>query len=85
MPSRYGRWLHTVGRYLMDHPIKHLGKSLSVRMHELYGVGVDWPISYRDIEPWYVDAEYEMGHGCGGPIRSLQQGAQGGSECQGYF
>ena len=31
------------------------------RMHELYGVGVDWPISYRDIEPWYVDAEYEMG------------------------
>src|SRR5262249_43977216 len=23
------------------------------RMHEQYGVGFDWPISYRDIEPWY--------------------------------
>src|SRR5262249_30725187 len=31
------------------------------RMRELYGVGFDWPISYRDIEPWYVDAEYEIG------------------------
>jgi glucose dehydrogenase len=31
------------------------------RMRELYGIGVNWPISYRDIERWYVDAEYEMG------------------------
>jgi choline dehydrogenase-like flavoprotein len=31
------------------------------RMHANYGVGADWPISYDDIEPWYVDAEYEMG------------------------
>ena len=30
-------------------------------MHEYYGIGINWPISYRDIEPWYVDAEYEIG------------------------
>src|SRR5262249_52694615 len=31
------------------------------RMHDHYGVGLDWPISYSDLERWYVDAEYEMG------------------------
>jgi choline dehydrogenase-like flavoprotein len=31
------------------------------RMKSLYKVGFDWPISYRDLEPWYVRAEYEMG------------------------
>jgi choline dehydrogenase-like flavoprotein len=31
------------------------------RMATLYGRGFDWPISYNDIERWYVDAEYEMG------------------------
>jgi glucose dehydrogenase len=31
------------------------------RMKSLYGVGFDWPISYSEIEPWYVQAEYEMG------------------------
>jgi len=31
------------------------------KMHTNYGVGFDWPISYGDLEKWYVDAEYEMG------------------------
>jgi choline dehydrogenase-like flavoprotein len=31
------------------------------RMKTLYKVGFDWPITYRDLEPWYVKAEYEMG------------------------
>lgn len=31
------------------------------KMRQLYGVGLDWPLSYADIEPYYVDAEYEMG------------------------
>ena len=31
------------------------------RMATLYGKGFDWPISYNDLERWYVDAEYEMG------------------------
>ena len=26
-----------------------------------YGVGVDWPIGYLDLEPWYCDAESELG------------------------
>ncbi|WP_165435137.1 GMC family oxidoreductase [Bradyrhizobium sp. Leo121] len=31
------------------------------RMKTLYKVGFDWPITYRELEPWYVKAEYEMG------------------------
>ena len=26
-----------------------------------YGVGVDWPIGYLDLEPWYTAAERELG------------------------
>lgn len=42
-------------------------------METRFGVGVDWPISYDDLEPWYVDAESELGvagnseHGDGSP------------------
>jgi choline dehydrogenase-like flavoprotein len=31
------------------------------RLKSTYGVGEDWPISYDDLEPWYVEAEYELG------------------------
>lgn len=31
-----------------------------------FGVGVDWPLSYNDIEPWYGEAEQEIGV-CGPP------------------
>jgi glucose dehydrogenase len=31
------------------------------QMNTLYGVGVDWPISYDDLEPWYVQAEQALG------------------------
>jgi choline dehydrogenase-like flavoprotein len=31
------------------------------KTRSLYGVGFDWPITYDDLEPWYVEAEYEMG------------------------
>lgn len=30
-------------------------------MNTRFGVGVDWPISYDDLEPWYLDAEAELG------------------------
>ena len=30
-------------------------------MQTRFGVGVDWPISYDDLEPWYGDAENELG------------------------
>ena len=31
------------------------------RMKSEYGVGVDWPVSYDDLEPWYEVAESEIG------------------------
>src|SRR6266852_1499236 len=30
-------------------------------MYKRYGVGVNWPIGYQDIETYYVEAEKEMG------------------------
>jgi choline dehydrogenase-like flavoprotein len=31
------------------------------RLRSLYGQGVDWPISYEDLEPFYAAAEAEIG------------------------
>ncbi len=31
------------------------------RLHTTYGVGVDWPLGYADLEPWYCRAETELG------------------------
>jgi choline dehydrogenase-like flavoprotein len=31
------------------------------KLKELYGVGTDWPIKYDDIEPWYCEAEKQLG------------------------
>jgi len=31
------------------------------RMRSAYGVGDDWPITYDELEPYYVRAEHEMG------------------------
>ncbi|MGE0279886.1 MAG: GMC family oxidoreductase [Rhizobiaceae bacterium] len=31
------------------------------KMRTKFGVGVDWPISYEDVEPWYQMAEEEIG------------------------
>jgi choline dehydrogenase-like flavoprotein len=31
------------------------------RLRTEHGVGVDWPISYHDLEPWYGRAEDELG------------------------
>lgn len=31
------------------------------KMKTKYGIGRDWPIAYSDLEPWYVQAEHEMG------------------------
>lgn len=32
-----------------------------LRMRSEYGVGVDWPIGYDELEPWYGLAEQELG------------------------
>lgn len=30
-------------------------------LHSRYGVGVDWPIRYADLEPYYLKAEHSLG------------------------
>ena len=44
-------WLGTTLRHLPN----------DFRTQSLYGVGVDWPISYEEMEPWYGAAETALG------------------------
>ena len=44
-------WLGTTLRFVPD----------DFRLRTRFGVGVDWPISYDDLEPWYCEAERELG------------------------
>lgn len=32
-----------------------------MQLYSLYGVGRDWPMSYEELEPYYVKAEYALG------------------------
>lgn len=49
-----GTTLHWLGTSL-----RHLPNDFKLR--SLYGVGEDWPITYDDLEPWYGQAEQELG------------------------
>jgi choline dehydrogenase-like flavoprotein len=44
-------WLGTALRFVPD----------DFRLRTTFGVGLDWPISYDDLEPWYCEAEHELG------------------------
>jgi choline dehydrogenase-like flavoprotein len=44
-------WLGTCLRFIPD----------DFRLRSRFGVGVDWPIGYDDLEPWYCEAERELG------------------------
>ena len=44
-------WLGTSLRFVPD----------DFRLRSRFGVGADWPISYADLEPWYCEAERELG------------------------
>src|SRR5688572_8460470 len=44
-------WLGTTLRFVPD----------DFRLRSKFGVGVDWPMSYDDLEPWYCEAERELG------------------------
>jgi choline dehydrogenase-like flavoprotein len=53
-------------RYLGGTTLHWLGTSLRMlpedfRLKTLYGVGIDWPIDYQELEPWYRKAELELG------------------------
>jgi choline dehydrogenase-like flavoprotein len=44
-------WLGTALRFVPD----------DFRLKSTFGVGLDWPLTYDDLEPWYCDAERELG------------------------
>ncbi len=44
-------WLGTALRFVPD----------DFRLHSTFGVGLDWPMTYDDLEPWYSEAEEELG------------------------
>ena len=44
-------WLGTTLRFVPD----------DFKLRSRFGVGVDWPLSYDDLEPWYCEAERELG------------------------
>ena len=44
-------WLGTTLRFVPD----------DFRLRSRFGVGLDWPIAYDDLEPWYCEAERELG------------------------
>ncbi|MEZ2127911.1 MULTISPECIES: GMC family oxidoreductase [unclassified Sinorhizobium] len=62
-PSQFGgEFLRLVG----GSGLAWLGTALRMcpndfRMQSAFGRGVDWPISYPDLEPWYCKAEQELG------------------------
>ena len=49
-----GTALHFEG--IMMRPIKE-----DMKVKSLFGYGRDWPISYAELEPWLLEAEYEVG------------------------
>ncbi len=52
--SRGGTTLHWYG-----HSIRMLPADFE--MQSRYGVGIDWPIGYDELSPWYEQAEWEIG------------------------
>jgi choline dehydrogenase-like flavoprotein len=44
-------WLGTTLRFVPD----------DFKLRSKFGIAVDWPISYDDLEPWYCEAERELG------------------------
>ena len=52
--SRGGTTLHWYGHSIRMLPV-------DFEMRTAYGVGVDWPIGYDELSPWYNEAEREIG------------------------
>src|SRR5882672_4059819 len=62
-PERYGSTYERRVGGSTWHWLGHTPRLLpnDFRMQSAYGVGVDWPISYSDLEPWYCQAEKALG------------------------
>ncbi len=57
-----GTYLRRVGGttwHWMGTALRH--RPNDFRLRSVYSLGVDWPISYEDLEPWYAAAERQLG------------------------
>lgn len=57
--SNYERRVGGTTWHWLGTTLRHLPNDF--RINSLYGAGVDWPITYEDVEPWYGEAEKAMG------------------------
>ncbi len=57
--STYERVVGGTTWHWLGTSLRHMPSDFRVR--SLYGVAADWPIGYEDLEPWYGEAEHEMG------------------------
>lgn len=57
--STYERRVGGTTWHWLGTSLRHLPNDF--KLNTLYGVGVDWPITYDDLEPWYGAAEHALG------------------------
>jgi choline dehydrogenase-like flavoprotein len=57
--STYERRVGGTTWHWLGTSLRHLPNDF--RLRSLYNVAADWPISYDDLEPWYLEAEQELG------------------------
>ena len=57
--SNYERRVGGTTWHWLGTTLRHLPNDFKVQT--LYGVGADWPITYDDLEPWYLEAEQALG------------------------
>ena len=57
--STYERRVGGTTWHWLGTSLRHLPNDFKLR--SVYGVAVDWPIAYDDLEPWYYQAEVELG------------------------
>ena len=58
-PAEYVRIVGGTTWHWAAHAWRNVPNDL--RLKSQYGVGVDWPISYEELEPYYQEAEEIMG------------------------
>ena len=57
--STYERRVGGTTWHWLGTSLRHLPNDF--QLNSLYGVGVDWPITYEQLEPWYTAAEQALG------------------------
>ena len=57
--SGYARALGGTSLHWLGVSLRHLPHDFEIKSR--YGGGLDWPVSYDELEPWYSDAEHFLG------------------------